>query len=44
MNNLNNSSLTDKKKAFVFEYLRIYNATQAYINVYGATYNTAKTS
>lgn len=44
INKLNNSSLTDKQKAFVLEYLRIYNATQAYINVYGATYNTAKTN
>lgn len=44
IDNLNNSSLTDKQKAFVLEYLRIYNATQAYINVYGATYNTAKTN
>ena len=44
IDNLNNSNLTDKQKAFVLEYLRIYNATQAYINVYGATYNTAKTN
>ena len=39
---LNNSDLRDKQKAFVLEYLRIYNATQAYINVYDSTYQTAK--
>lgn len=38
---LNNSNLKDKQKAFVLEYLRLFNATQAYINVYGATYNVA---
>ncbi|GEA91382.1 terminase small subunit [Leuconostoc mesenteroides] len=31
---LNDSELTDKQKAFVLEYLHISNATQAYINVY----------
>lgn len=31
---LSESELTDKQKAFVLEYLRISNATQAYINVY----------
>lgn len=38
---LNDSELSDKQKAFVLEYLRIFNATQAYINVYDATYNVA---
>ena len=41
---LNDSELTDKQKAFVLEYLRISNATQAYINVYDCTYQTAKTA
>ncbi|MCM6765884.1 terminase small subunit [Weissella paramesenteroides] len=41
---LNNSKLTDKQKAFVLEYIRISNATQAYINVYESTYKTAKTN
>lgn len=41
INQLNNSNLKDKQKAFVLEYLRLFNATQAYINVYGATYNVA---
>ena len=41
---LNDSELTDKQKAFVLEYLRIYNATQAYINVYDADYEVAKTN
>lgn len=31
---LSDSEITDKQKAFVLEYLRISNATQAYINVY----------
>ena len=38
---LNDSKLSDKQKSFVLEYLRIFNATQAYINVYDATYNVA---
>jgi phage terminase small subunit len=38
---LNNSELSDKQKEFVLEYLRIYNATQAYINVYDADYKVA---
>ena len=38
---LNDSDLSDKQKAFVLEYLRLYNATQAYINTYGVTYNVA---
>lgn len=42
IDDLNNSDLRDKQKAFVLEYLRIYNATQAYINVYDSTYQTAK--
>ena len=38
---LNDSDLSDKQKAFVLEYLRLYNATQAYINTYGVTYKVA---
>lgn len=41
---LSESNLTDKQKAFVLEYLRLYNATQAYINVYDADYEVAKTN
>lgn len=41
---LSDSELTDKQKAFVLEYLRISNATQAYINVYDCAYQTAKTN
>lgn len=41
---LSDSELKDKQKAFVLEYLRISNATQAYINVYDSTYQTAKTN
>lgn len=41
---LSDSELTDKQKAFVLEYIRISNATQAYINVYDCTYQTAKTA
>lgn len=41
---LSDSELTDKQKSFVLEYLRISNATQAYINVYDSTYQTAKTN
>ncbi|MGX4593994.1 terminase small subunit [Leuconostoc sp. JNUCC 76] len=38
---LSDSELTDKQKAFVLEYLRISNATQAYINVYDVDRKTA---
>lgn len=41
---LNDSELSDKQKAFVLEYLRLYNATQAYINVYDVNYQTAVTA
>lgn len=41
---LSDSQLTDKQKAFVLEYLRISNATQAYINVYDVPYSTARVS
>lgn len=41
---LSNSELTDKQKSFVLEYLRISNATQAYINVYDVPYSTARVS
>ncbi|NLT85669.1 terminase small subunit [Leuconostoc sp.] len=41
---LSDSELTDKQKAFVLEYLRISNATQSYINVYDVPYDTAKTN
>ncbi|WP_370567529.1 terminase small subunit [Lactobacillus sp. M0403] len=41
---LNESNLTDKRKAFVLEYLRLFNAAQAYINVYEVDYQTAKTN
>lgn len=41
---LSNSGLTDKQKSFVLEYLRISNATQAYINVYDVPYSTARVS
>lgn len=41
---LADSDLTDKQKAFVIEYVRLSNATQAYINAYGSTYNTARTN
>ena len=44
INQLNNSNLKDKQKAFVLEYLRLFNATQAYINVYDVDYNNAKTA
>lgn len=39
---LANSDLTDKQKAFVIEYVRLFNATQAYINIYDVDYETAK--
>ncbi|MFH7308612.1 terminase small subunit [Weissella paramesenteroides] len=38
---LADSDLTDKQKAFVIEYVRLFNATQAYINVYDVDYKTA---
>lgn len=38
---LSDSELTDKQKSFVLDYLRISNATQAYINVYDVDYKTA---
>ncbi|WP_248574623.1 terminase small subunit [Leuconostoc sp. MTCC 10508] len=38
---LSDSELTDKQKAFVLDYLRISNATQAYINVYDVDRKTA---
>ena len=38
---LADSDLTDKQKAFVIEYVRLFNATQAYINVYDVDYETA---
>ena len=38
---LNESGLPDKQKEFVLEYLRLYNATQAYLNVFGGGYKTA---
>ncbi|KAA8346326.1 terminase [Leuconostoc mesenteroides] len=38
---LSDSELTDKQKAFVLEYLCISNATQAYINVYDVDRKTA---
>jgi len=41
---LSDSTLTDKQKAFVIDYLRISNATQAYINVYDVPYSTARVS
>lgn len=41
---LADSDLTDKQKAFVIEYVRLFNATQAYINVYDVDYKTAKTA
>lgn len=44
INQLNNSNLKDKQKAFVLEYLRLFNAAQAYINVYKVDYQTAKTN
>ncbi|MBU7568221.1 terminase small subunit [Weissella hellenica] len=38
---LSDSDLTDKQKAFVIEYVRLFNATQAYINIYDVDYKTA---
>ncbi|KRN77255.1 terminase small subunit [Weissella minor] len=44
LDELDESALTDKQKAFAMEYVRLSNATQAYINAYDSTYNTAKTA
>lgn len=41
VNDLADSDLTDKQKAFAMEYVRISNATQAYINAYDVDYKTA---
>lgn len=38
---VDDSVLTDKQKAFVIEYVRSFNATQSYMNVYGVDYKTA---
>lgn len=38
---LDGYDLTDKQKAFVIEYLKSFNATQAYLNVYDVDYRTA---
>ncbi|MGQ2226032.1 terminase small subunit [Fructobacillus fructosus] len=38
---LEDSNLNDKQKRFVSEYVRLANATQAYINAYDVTYETA---
>lgn len=38
---LEDSDLNPKQKAFVMEFVRLSNATQAYINAYDVTYNTA---
>lgn len=39
---LDESGLNDRQKRFVMEYVRLSNATQAYINAYDAEYNTAR--
>lgn len=39
---LDNSSLNNKQKRFVMEYVRLSNATQAYINAYNVDYDSAK--
>lgn len=39
---LADSELTDKQKSFVLEFVRLSNATQAYINAYDSTYNIAR--
>lgn len=38
----NQQSTNDRWKQFCFQYLQCYNATQAYMNVYDCTYETAK--
>ena len=42
IDDLDSSELTDRQKAFVVEYVKSFNATQSYINVYGVDYNTAQ--
>ncbi|CAK1250331.1 Uncharacterized conserved protein YjcR [Fructobacillus fructosus] len=39
---LEDSNLNDKQKRFVIEYVRLSNATQAYINAYDSEYSTAR--
>lgn len=41
---LDDSELNDRQKRFVMEYVRLSNATQAYINAYGVDYNTARSA
>lgn len=41
---LSDSELTDKQKAFVMEYPRISNVTQVYINIYGIERKAAMTN
>lgn len=41
---LSDSTLTDKQKDFALNYLRTSNATQSYINAYGVGYKTATSS
>ncbi|QHJ80564.1 MAG: hypothetical protein [Caudoviricetes sp.] len=41
---LEDSDLNPKQKAFVMEYVRLSNATQAYINAYDVEYETAGTA
>jgi len=38
---INESDMRDRHKAFTIEYLKSFNATQAYLNVYDVDYNTA---
>lgn len=40
----NNDKLTDKRKMFCLFYLQRYNATWAYQQAYGGSYNTARTN
>lgn len=44
LDKLEDSDLVDKQKAFAVEYLKSFNATQAYMNVYDVDYNTARTN
>ncbi len=44
INQLNDSNLKDKQKAFVLAYIRLINVMQAYINVYDVDYSNAKTA
>ncbi|MFL4498464.1 terminase small subunit [Weissella sp. MSCH1] len=39
---VDDSGLTNKQKAFVIEYVRTFNATQSYMNVYKSDYNSAR--